>query len=213
MFIAPMLPEPAEQPFSDDTYVFEPLYDGHRLLLVHQGVETRLWSGHKTECTRQYPELHRLRIQRDLILDGEICSIDPGTGRSCRELVIERSKLHSKEKIRAYAHHRPVIYMVWDILSLDGRDLRALPLVKRRSVLEAVVEPNEAVKLVPQTDGRGDALWRAVVKDSMEGMVAKRKNSPYVSRRSGDWLKIVNVGYRDGRTIGDTTTALLAASN
>lgn len=183
---------PADKPFSDNSYVFEPKIDGHRLILSRTGEEIRLWTRHKTECTRQYPELHHLPFDGDVVLDGEVCSTDPESGNIDFEEVMIRFQLKKKDKIQSYALHRPVTFLVWDILFYNGRDLWGLPLAKRRSILESVVKPNEFISIVPQIVGRGEDLWQMIISRSLEGMVAKRQNSVYVSRRSKDWLKVVN---------------------
>lgn len=192
MFISPMLLDTKDKPFSDPTYVFEPKMDGHRLILSRSGVETRLFTRNHKDCTRQYPELHHVPIQGDLVLDGEVCCTDPNTGRVDEELVLARLELKKKDRIRSFAKQRPVIYYVWDILFLKGRDLRSLPLVRRRAILESVLQENEYFKLVPQVEGKGEAFFQTIVDRSLEGMVAKRKGGIYVSRRSHDWLKIIN---------------------
>jgi DNA ligase 1 len=77
MFIAPMLLATKENPFSHHAYIFEPKIDGHRLILSSNREETRLFTRYNNECTKQYPELHRVPIDGDVVLDGEVCCIDP----------------------------------------------------------------------------------------------------------------------------------------
>ncbi|MEK8128645.1 ATP-dependent DNA ligase [Paenibacillus filicis] len=196
MIISPMLLESIQEPFSDDAYVFEPKIDGHRLIIRKQGAEVRLWTRHGNECTRQYPELQDVPIEGDVVLDGEVCCTNE-SGAIDFESVMDRFQLKKRDKIERHARRRPVNYIVWDILFHGGRDLRGLPLVERRTVLESVFIPGTNMSIVPQIDGRGDDLWRAVTARSMEGMVAKRKTSKYVGRRSADWLKLVNYQYAD----------------
>jgi DNA ligase-1 len=197
MFIAPMLLNSREKPFSDQAYVFEPKIDGHRLIVSKSGQETRLFTRHHNECTGQYPELWDVPIDGDVVLDGEVCCTDPESGQNNFELVMQRLQLKKKNKIRAISNQSPVTYVVWDILFHKGRDLRGLPLVKRRSILESVMLPNDYFSLVPQIEGRGEDLYKTIVKRSMDGMVAKRKGSIYVSRQSHDWLKVINYQYAD----------------
>jgi len=197
MFISPMLLDAKDKPFSDPAYIFEPKMDGHRLILSRNGLETRLFTRDHKDCTRQYPELHQVPVVGDLVLDGEVCCTDPESGRTDYELVMDRLQLKKKDKIRAFALHRPVRYYVWDILFLKGRDLRSLPLVRRRAILESVLQENDFFKLVPQTEGNGEELFRSIEDSSMEGIVAKRKGGIYVSRRSHDWLKIIRPQYTD----------------
>jgi DNA ligase-1 len=195
MFIAPMLLNSREKPFSDQAYIFEPKIDGHRLILSKSGEETRLFTRQHNECTRQYPELSDVPIDGDIVVDGEVCCTDPVTGQINFELVMERFQLKKKDKIQAFSNQRPVSYVIWDILFHKGRDLRELPLMKRRSILESVLLPNDYFSLIPQTEGNGEELYQSIVDRSMEGIVAKRKSSTYVSRRSHDWLKINNYQY------------------
>ncbi|NOU95188.1 ATP-dependent DNA ligase [Paenibacillus sp. LMG 31456] len=202
MFIAPMLLELIDEPFSDPAFVYEPKLDGHRVILSANAKETRLFTRGQIDCTRQYPELLNVPVDGDIVLDGEVCCIDPDTGESDYELVMERLQLKNKHRIGSYAIHRPVHFVVWDVLFYKGRDLRDLPLMKRRSILESRLIPNEYFHLVPQTEDTGKDLFHAVVEKSMEGIVAKRKDSLYVSRSSHDWLKIINRRYKEVDIIG-----------
>ncbi|MDQ1913240.1 ATP-dependent DNA ligase [Paenibacillus sp. GD4] len=197
MYISPMLLQSTDRPFNDPAFIFEPKIDGHRLILSHKNNETRMWTRNQNECTRQYPELHQIPIDGDVVLDGEVCSINPETGQIDFELVMERFQLKKKDKIASHSLQNPVHYLIWDILFHNGRDLRSLPLMKRRSILEIVLDQNERFSLVPQIEGNGVALYHSIVERSMEGIVAKRKDSLYVSRRSSDWLKLVNYQYAD----------------
>jgi DNA ligase-1 len=196
MFISPMLLEQRAEAFDDDSFVFEPKIDGHRLILSQSNGETRLWTRHNNDVTRQYPELHQVPVDGDVILDGEVCSVDPD-GNIDFELVMERFHLKKKDKIEAAVLHRPVHFVVFDILFWRGRDLRGLPYLKRRSILESVMKQNTRFSLPAVSDGRGIQLFKAIQERSMEGIVAKRKNSLYVSRRSSDWLKIINWQYAE----------------
>lgn len=161
--------------------------------------ETRLWTRHQNECTRQYPELWNVSIDGDVILDGEVCSLDPETGAIDFELVMERFQLKKHDKIQAAAARRPVQYVVFDILYHDGKDLRDLPLLERKSILHSVLKPNAFFSPAMFVDDNGEALYRLICDRKMEGIVAKRKDSTYVSRRSQDWLKVVRyeeAGYK-----------------
>lgn len=197
MFIAPMLLDQQEKPFSDAAFVFEPKIDGHRLIITRTNNETRLFTRHKTECTRQYPELWQVPVDGDVVLDGEVCSTDPDTGSINFELVMDRFQLKKSEKINKLSLQKPVHCIVWDILFYNGRDLRGLSLMKRRSILESALQPNEYFSIVPQIEVWGEDLYQSIVERKMEGIVAKRKDSKYVSRRSRDWIKIINYQYEE----------------
>lgn len=142
MFINPMLVEKIDTPFNSSTHIFEPKIDGHRLILSRANGETRLWTRHRTECTRQYPELWNVPIDGDVVLDGEVCAIEPESGAIDFELVMERFQLKKHDKIHSAAIRRPVQFVVFDILFHNGKDLRDLPLLKRRSILHSILKPN-----------------------------------------------------------------------
>ncbi|WP_259618119.1 ATP-dependent DNA ligase [Paenibacillus doosanensis] len=190
MKLSPMLAEHADSIFNDEAYVFEPKWGGRRLILSRQGIETRLWLRDKNEATRHFPELHRVPADGDVVLDGEVCCLDPHTGRYDPKLAGDRLQAKGHQRIRAYMKQRPACYIVWDILMYKGRDLRGLPLMKRRSVLESVLKEDEYFRITEQADGRGEDLYRKSLAEQLPGIVAKRKDSPYVSRRSHDWLAI-----------------------
>ncbi|SED15169.1 DNA ligase-1 [Paenibacillus sp. GP183] len=192
MFISPMLLEKSDAPFNDPAYLFEPKIDGHRLIMTYKKGETRLFTRHNNECTRKYPELWNPAMSGDdVILDGEVCSIDPTTGVIDFESVMERFQLSKQTKINAVARTMPVHYIVFDVLRHNGRDLRRLPLIKRKSILESIIKPNPFLSVIPYTENNGTDLYSVICDKKMEGIVAKRKNSLYVSKRSSDWLKIV----------------------
>jgi DNA ligase-1 len=191
MFISPMLLEKSDTPFNSSTHIFEPKIDGHRLILTRMNGETRLWTHYHTECTRQYPELWDVPIDGDVTLDGEVCCLDPETGAIDFELVMERFQLKKHDKIQAVAARRPVQFVVFDILQHNGKDLRKLPLMKRKSILQNVLRPNKFFSNIMHIDDNGEDLYRLICERKMEGIVAKQKDSSYVSRRSHNWLKIV----------------------
>jgi DNA ligase-1 len=192
MFISPMLLEKSNEPFNDPSFLFEPKIDGHRLIMTYEKGETRLFTRHNNECTRQYPELwNPAVIGDDFIFDGEVCSVDTETGSIDFERVMERFQLSKKARINSAAKNRPVHYIVFDVLQHNGRDLRKLPLIKRKSILESIIKPNPYISVIPVTENDGSDLYSVICTKKMEGIVAKRKDSLYVSKRSSDWLKIV----------------------
>ncbi|KPV60698.1 ATP-dependent DNA ligase [Paenibacillus sp. A3] len=198
MFLEPMLLEMRAEAFDSAEHVFEPKIDGHRLLLHLSGGQVRLFTRHRNDCTRQYPELWNVPTDaEELILDGEVASVDPAIGIFDFERVMERFQLKKGDRIRRAAERRPVNFVVFDILRLNGRDLRGLTLMERKRILAEVLRTNEYFTLISFVDGRGRDLFEAISARKWEGIVGKAKGSSYVGRRSPDWLKIIRWEYHD----------------
>ncbi|NHN31210.1 ATP-dependent DNA ligase [Paenibacillus agricola] len=195
MFISPMLLETAPAPFSHDDYIFEPKIDGHRAILTRSNNNTRIYTRHNNDCTRQYPELNSLAID-DVILDGEIAATGVN-GQVDFEAVMERFALRKSDKVRKAAESRPVNYVVFDILRYKGEELRGYPLHKRKELLATLNFGNANIAIIPSIEAEGERLYKHIEALSMEGIVAKRANSIYVSSRSSAWQKVINWTYVD----------------
>jgi DNA ligase-1 len=195
MFISPMLLETAQAPFSHSDYIFEPKIDGHRAILTRSNGQTRLYTRHNNDCTRQYPELNNIALD-DVILDGEIAATNTD-GRVDFEAVMERFALLKSDKVRNASEIRPVNYVVFDILRYKGEDLRGYPLHKRKELLNTLDFGNQYIALIPSIEADGERLYSQIAALGMEGIVAKRANSIYVSNRSSAWQKIINWTYVD----------------
>ncbi|MDL1163162.1 hypothetical protein P0100_19225 [Yersinia pestis] len=194
MFIEPMLLATAPAPFSDPHYIFEPKIDGHRLLFSQKSGRIRLYTRHETECTQQYPEL-LVPFDDDILLDGEAACAGPD-GVDFEEVMI-RFKASKDQRIKQLAMSSPVTFVVFDVLQYKGQDLRKLPLIQRKEILAGISMPNQHFGVIPFVEGVGEALFNQMVNRKLEGMVGKRKNSFYVSRRSPAWQKVINWSYAD----------------
>lgn len=197
MFISPMLLETAPAPFSDSRYIFEPKIDGHRLIYSQEGGTVRLFTRHNNDCTRQYPEISAALFSHDIVLDGEIAVYDPATGVVDFESIMSRFQAKKSDKIEQLSAQLPVTFVVFDILRYKGEDLRQLPLMQRKEILAGLVMPNAHFGVVPYVESAGEALFVQMQARSLEGMVAKRTDSMYVSRRSAAWQKVINWSYAD----------------
>ena len=176
------MPRPPS-PLSHSDYIFEPKVDGHRLIFSQESGEIRLYTRHHNDCTRQYPELHA-PFDDDIILDGEVACVDPVTGISDFETVMTRFQAKKTDKIQRLTKDLPATFVVFDILYYKGKDLRNLPLIERKAILSNFMMPTKAFGVTPYVEGAGEALFEQIEAWGMEGMVGKRKNSQYVSRRS-----------------------------
>ncbi|MFF2886661.1 ATP-dependent DNA ligase [Paenibacillus sp. NPDC057967] len=198
MFIEPMLLGKREVPFDDDRYVFQPKIDGHRLILSRAAGQVRLYTRHNNDVTRQYPELHDVPVSggADVVLDGEVARMDE-TGWIDFEAIMERFRITKQARINTAARIMPVHYYVFDVLRYNGEELRGWPLTDRLALLSDILSPNPYYSAVLTVPGDGRALFDTVKTRRLEGIVAKRRDSVYVGRRSDSWLKIINYEYAD----------------
>lgn len=190
--IEPMLCATAAAPFSAEGWVFELKYDGFRLM-AHAGAgqaTLRYRSGR--EVTERFPEvasaLRALPIA-DLVLDGEVVVLDD-EGKPDFQRLAQRGHLTHRSEVQRAAVTQPVTYVVFDLLAASGHDLRGLPLLTRKALLARVVPSVGPLRYADHIPARGEALLAEVVARGLEGIVGKRADAPYRSRRSRDWLKI-----------------------
>ena len=223
--VTPMLAKLADLPPEDqqDSWGFEVKWDGIRAVVFAQGGRIRITTRTGNDVTDHYPELAALGRalgSRDAVLDGEIVAFDDD-GRPSFQRLQSRLGLTSRTTIAARAARTPVRYCAFDLLHLDGRDLRALPYVERRAQLRELVDDAAYWQVPRHYVGDGTALLDAVVDQGLEGIVAKRLTSPYrEGSRGRDWLKIkqqqrqefVICGWTegDGRRAGSIGALLLA---
>ncbi|MCM0638133.1 non-homologous end-joining DNA ligase [Cellulomonas sp. zg-Y766] len=185
----PMLATPAPAPGRlprGTGWVYEVKWDGVRVLADVHGGRVRLTSRNERDVTPAYPELDGLAALGDVLLDGEVVLLD--AGRPSFAALAERMHVRDPRRAGALAAARPVTYLVFDVLRLDGEDLTGRPFAERRAALGTLVLP-EHVQVSPLYDD-GDDLWQVTAAHGLEGVVAKRRESPYrAGRRSADWVK------------------------
>jgi len=184
----PMLAETVEKAPPGRDWVFELKYDGFRLLASRQGLYYR--SGR--EATKLYPEIARAvrALPYDsLLLDGEICVLDPKGVPEFQRLQ-QRAKLTRAIDIERASVESPVVCFCFDLLEAEGYDLRPLPLVERKRLLKTVLPPKGFLRYSDHVEGQGEAFYRAVTEKGLEGILAKRADSPYKPGRSPLWLKV-----------------------
>jgi bifunctional non-homologous end joining protein LigD len=187
----PMLATATDEAFDDPEWGFEPKWDGIRAIAACDD-ETRLISRNERNITVAYPELNGLHdrlVAQGAMLDGEIVAFEDGHPSFQR--LQQRMHLRDERLIEQAARQSPVVYMAFDLLFLDGRDLTALPLSERRRLLDETIVPSDQLQMSPVTGGDGVALFRAAAELGLEGIVAKRLSSKYrPGARSRDWLKV-----------------------
>lgn len=177
--------------FDDPDWMFEPKYDGYRLL-AETGQRLRLQTRNGHDATAWFPELHRplTGIGGRHIVDGEVCVLD-STGRS------DFVPLHARAARRGWKQGDPeVVFCVFDVLVLDGQSVMQEPLQRRKLLLAKVMRGPVANMLrVQHLVQDGKAIFAAACDLQLEGIVAKRLKSVYQpGARSLDWLKIKRPG-------------------
>jgi bifunctional non-homologous end joining protein LigD len=189
--VAPMWPTPLADPFDSSDWFFEPTWGGHRAIAFVEPGGTagsgavRVVDPRGTELVDRLPELAGLAVRvaaRSAVLDGELVVVD-AHGRADDEALRERL---------AGRPGRPVAYLVFDLLHLDGRWLLGRALDKRREALRRVLRPGDEVVMVPAITGEGLALHAAVSAQGIAGILARRRASPYLPGvRSTLWRSIL----------------------
>ncbi|MDO8506642.1 MAG: DNA ligase D [Candidatus Limnocylindria bacterium] len=191
--IEPMLAIAAEEPFDSPDFAFEPKWDGVRTLAFVDGGVVRLQTRNLLDCTAQYPEAHQvaeaLTGAYQAILDGEVVALDERGAPSFQRL---QPRMHVRDEatVRKLRRTTPVVYEVFDVLWVDGKDVTKRPLRERQKLLDEILTPMGAIKRSEQFVGTGTALFAAAKEQGIEGIVAKRLDAPYVPSRSAAWVKI-----------------------
>lgn len=188
--LEPMLATLADHPFSDPNWLFEIKWDGVRALAwIDDGALTlRARSG--ADITGRYPELASLPTAlsvRQAVLDGEIAALD-AHGRSDFERLQER--MHVRAPAENLVSRVPAVFFVFDLLYCDGYDLRRSPLIERKQLLQRLLHTSEKFRFSDHQLQHGKELFGLARDTGLEGIVAKRLDSPYVSERSMNWVKL-----------------------
>ena len=191
--IYPMLAITADEPFDSPEFAFEAKWDGVRTLAFVDGGVVRLQTRNLLDCTAQYPEAHQiaeaLTGAYQAIVDGEIVALDE-KGAPSFQLLQPRMHQRNESELRRLRKSTPVIYEVFDVLWADGADLTKRPLRERQQILDDALTPMGNIRRSEQFIGTGTALFNAVKEQGLEGIIAKRLDSPYATTRSAAWVKI-----------------------
>lgn len=189
-YIRPALAHLTERPFSDPEWLFEIKWDGVRTLTAVRDGKTQMWSRSERDITHEYPELSDIAKNvdaREAWLDGEIVALDSDGRSDFQKLQLRFGVQRPSPKL---IEQVPVVYYVFDLLYLDGHDLRNVPLAKRKELLRQVLRGDARVRYSDDVREKGNDLFQAATKMNLEGIVAKKISSPYPSGRSSNWLKI-----------------------
>jgi len=207
--VAPMLAQLTTEAPRGSDWIYEVKWDGVRAVAFLDHGQLRLDSRKSTPIERQYPELQAMSEAihaETAILDGEIAAIDE-RGRPRFERIQPRIMATDAGAIDRLAKSNPVVYFAFDLLYLNGNDLRSVPLRDRRRLLASIVSPSRVIRVSDALDGEPEEILAIVRAQSLEGIVAKHLGSLYEPSRSRDWRKIktltegefVLCGYTDGQ--------------
>lgn len=220
---APMLATAGSLPAGDEHWSYEVKYDGIRAI-GYVDHDLRLVSRNHKDITVAWPELAGLApAEPPFVVDGEIVTVN-AYGRTSFEALQPRMHQRNPATIRALARTIPATYMIFDLLHIGDRSLIDLPYRTRRGFLEQLGLRGPHWQIVPQLPDSGAEALAESRRHLLEGLLAKRDDSPYQSgRRSRLWLKIKNshdqevviVGWRrgTGRRSGHIGSLLLAVNN
>ncbi|HUL02331.1 MAG TPA: DNA ligase D [Gemmatimonadales bacterium] len=187
-----MLAETREDAFSKPGWVFELKLDGYRVRAAREEGEAKLISRKGHEMTAAFPEIARAvaALPYDgLVLDGELVVADDA-GRPSFARLQARAKVSRLPEIKRAAVETPATFYAFDLLAFEGYDVRPLPLEKRKAILARILPRAGALRYSDHFEKNGEQLYEQVVKLGLEGIVAKKADSPYRGGRSPNWLKI-----------------------
>jgi bifunctional non-homologous end joining protein LigD len=181
--VRPMLATLVARAFDRAGWIYEIKWDGYRIIAEVDNGRVRLDSRNGLPFTERYHAVAvaLAKIPHQAVLDGEVVVLDD-RGHS------------SFETLQNYRSHRPgghLVYQVFDILHLDGHDLRGLPLIRRKEILRQILPAVPGLAFCDHIEESGLAFFDAVAKAGLEGMIAKDGASKYIAgRRSDSWLKV-----------------------
>jgi len=189
--LSPMLATLSKSLPEGPDWVFEPKWDGVRSICVLREGKVTLISRTGRLMDQQYTELSDLPgyiSASTAILDGEVVALDDH-GRPSFSLLQSRIGA-GPAQTRKFSEIKPVTLFAFDLLYLNGFDLRQATLLDRKALLKSILSPSTLVRYSDHFTGNGAELLQAARENQLEGVVAKRGSSRYESKRSTDWMKV-----------------------
>ena len=180
--VKPMLCTLVDKPFSKEDWLFEIKWDGYRAIGTKKQDTVELYSRNHLDFMEKYPPVAEAMrtFKHDVILDGEIVVVDEDGNAHFEWLQNWKRNQHGS-----------LHYYVFDILWCNGYDVRSMPLIERKKLLQSVMPKSEILRYSDDVEAKGEELFLQMQKRHMEGMVAKKADSPYREGQRGmDWLKV-----------------------
>lgn len=177
--LSPMLCTLTKEPIVDEEYLHELKFDGYRIVSFVNGRTVKMHSRSGLDYTKKYPLVaHALKeLDRKMVLDGEV-------------VVLNKVGIPDFDALQSYnGNDATIVYYVFDVVWLDGYDLREEPLHRRQEILASIIEDQNIIRISESFDD-GLKLYQQAVEMNLEGIVSKKKDSGYLEGNRGyDWLK------------------------
>jgi len=211
--VEPELATLVSAPPAGDEWLHELKLDGYRILCAVEDGEAQVYTRNAKDWTARFAPIAKAAAALPVssaLLDGEVVVLKPDGTSSFQAL--QNALTESRE--------RDLLYYVFDLLYLDGQDLRPLPLTARKEALAALVgKNNPVIRLSDHVQGQGEGFYAQACRHGLEGIVSKRADAPYHSGRGKDWLKVkclkrqefIIAGYTDPEGARSGFGALLLA--
>ena len=207
--IKPMLATLHAEPFDKNGWLFEVKWDGYRAIAETEQGSVRLYSRNGKSFREEYPPIVEAlqKLQHECVLDGEIVALVDG-----------RVDFHALQRYQE--RPVPLQYAVFDLLYLDGKDLREQPLRERKALLKKILPKSDMLLYSEGLEEKGTQSFKMMQKNNIEGMVAKDAASPYLEgKRTESWIKVktqhsqeaIIVGYTEPRGSRKNLGALVLA--
>ena len=191
-----MLAKLHDAAFDDPNWIYEIKWDGYRAVAEVNKKDTKLYSRNGLSFATDYPTIFEelQKIKKNMVLDGEIVALD-ADGKPSFQLIQQYAQDGSV----------PVCYFVFDCLAVNGKSVESKPLTERKEILKSILPESELIKYCDHVETQGKAFFKAVQKQGLEGMIAKRADSTYTEGgRSAEWLKVKNIVMEEAVIAGYT---------
>jgi bifunctional non-homologous end joining protein LigD len=193
----------ARAPFSREGWIFEIKYDGYRAFVRKCEERVDLFSRHGTPLNSTFPDIIEAveAVPGNFIWDAEL-TVDEQNGRPSFERLQTRARTRIPMRVRAAAREHPARLYVFDILAAGKDDLRGMPLSERKKILRETFDDTPVLVCPVGIETAGEWVFEQAIAHDLEGLMAKRLDSPYQAGRSRDWLKVKNSKYSRPAALG-----------
>jgi len=184
-------------------YIYEEKYDGERACLhVDKDGDITIIARSGRNITHEFPELLKAELPPCSVFDGEIF-VPANSANRDKPTTAGRTNVKSPSMCVLLSQLKPAVFMCFDVLFFSGEKVEVKPYMERRSVLQTI--PDQGVFVKVKQYENGHEVWERVLSEGGEGIVAKKRDSPYQNRRSYDWLKVKTWKEGDFKVVGYTS--------